>query len=158
MDYRLLPVVVGSIEAFLIHYTNDFDGVVVDQKKQLKTFPAREQAETFAGSRGWALGEDHEPLDLDALARFCEKPEPLDCPLLYRAWNLFGDACRSLDLEFIGYEDSYLDLHEELFWACGFEGVVSSEAEFTSSELEKLQEVVRSGLDLWSAQVKGCAA
>ncbi len=154
MDYRLLPVRAGDRERFAIHYSNDFDGVVCDESQRIRIFEERHHALDYAQTQSCTLGEDHEALDLDRLQAFCKKPGKLDCRFLYYCWNIFGDTCRSVDHDFLGYREDYFEIHEELFWGCGFQGTVPAFAELTGDELEDLCKILTDGVNVWLASLK----
>lgn len=158
MEYFILPVSWDDTTLYLIYFSNDDDGVVTsaDQKFMLAT--SRNEAAALAKKRNLKLQkEEMELLDLSLIqswvnSRSMRVPE---ANLVYRSWNFFGDAASSLKLadHYLGYDEDYIALHDELFWGCNMPGLTQSteryEVDLSQTEIRNLRSILRSGLEIF---------
>lgn len=151
-EYQPLPYRLGPREAFLLYYSNDFDGMEVDRNQAVLSFASLEQIRKFLGNKH-LLGEK-ELWDLDPVREWLRTSGDIPCPALYYSWNLFGDLARSLGEEFEGYGEDAQPVHEELFWGCNFPGMGSYTPSFTDSDRRLLREVLSQGMRWMETRVR----
>lgn len=161
MEYSALPVAWHDRVLHLLYYSNDQDGVVLDAPGKLLWSPSAEELERQANNRKVKL-HDPQPLwDLGALdvwlkSRSTKLPE---AAWLYRCWNLLGDIATSLERAegYLGYDERYSSIHEELFWGCNLPGFSQSaelfQVDLSQSEIKSLKQILKSGLEIFTA---GC--
>ena len=162
MEYFEMACRFRAKERWLIYYTNDQDGVVTDKESKILSFATPEAAAEFAKKKKWKIKQGQDPLDLDKIGGWVEKldPKSLDCPALYRTWNLLGDVASSLGKasEFPGYESDAMLIHEELFWGCNLPGMAPADqpyiAKLSQEDAEVVQDVLASGLQMLLANLK----
>lgn len=157
MEYFILPVSWEKTTLYLIYFSNDDDGVVTAPNQKFALATSRPEAEALARKRNLKLQEDMELLDLGVIlswvnSRSMRVPE---ANLVYRAWNFFGDAATSLKLadHYLGYDEDYISLHDELFWGCNMPGLTQSaeryEVDLSQTEIRNLRSILRSGLEIF---------
>lgn len=157
MEYFILPVSWEKATLYLIYFSNDDDGVVTSPDQKFALAASRAEALALAKKRNLKLQDDMELLDLGVIqswvnSRSMRLPE---ANLIYRAWNFFGDAATSLKLadHYLGYDEDYISLHDELFWGCNMPGLTQSaeryEVDLSQSEIRNLRSILRSGLEIF---------
>ena len=162
MEYFEMPFRFRDKERWLIYYTNDQDGMVTDKDGRILSFANPEAAAEFAKKKKWKIKTGQDPLDLDQIGRWVEKLDhrDLDCPSLYRTWNLMGDVASSLGKasEFPGYDSDAMLVHEELFWGCNLPGMAPVDqpyvAKLSEEDAELVQDVLASGLHMLLTHLK----
>jgi hypothetical protein len=81
-----------GVDSFLIWYSNDSDGVVVEGDGSVPSFRARSALSAYAERWGLAFeAEEPSEFDLDAIEHWLSKPEDsqINFRLFLNAWNLF---------------------------------------------------------------------
>ncbi len=85
-------------DRYIAWYSNDLDGVVVDEAMCVPSFSSSGELKDFAYDAGIDI-MDEEPLlhDLDVIQSWLSAKAafPVDCDEFLAAWNLFGDISRS---------------------------------------------------------------
>jgi hypothetical protein len=165
MEYFELPLDQQGTRRWVIYYTNDQDGMATDKDNKILAFAQVEGAQAYAKKKKWKIKPGMEPFDLDQVELWCKSfdTDSLDCPALYRCWNLLGDVSNSLGLgsTFLGYSDSAMKIHEELFWGCNLPGMAPVDnpyrAKLSGEQVELLQEVFQEGLKLIKLHLKNMA-
>lgn len=118
--YRLLYKLDGR-NAFLIWFSNDPDGVVVQDGRML-SFSSDDLLCQFAAQAGLALADETPRLhDLDSVQAWlsCPHRDTIDCSATLSAWNLFGDIARSLPTAGAGFsalDRAHDGIYEKLFF------------------------------------------
>ena len=91
--YRL-----DGVDRYLIWFSNDSDGVVVQDDGSMVSFRSQSDLDSYAKFRGLKLEPD-EPseFDFDSVERWLSRLDrgSIDCDLFLNAWNLFGDIASS---------------------------------------------------------------
>ena len=157
MEYFILPIYWNTLTLFLIYYSNDDDGLVLTPDRKIITSPTEADARAVAQKRKLELQDTMEPLDLKTIqgwvnSRSTRVPE---ANLVYRVWNFLGDAASSLKQanQYLGYNEAYISLHDELFWGCNMPGLTQSqelyELDLSQSEIRNLRLILRSGLEIF---------
>lgn len=158
MEYFILPVTWEKTTLYLIYFSNDDDGIVMSPEQKFAMASSRAEALALAKKRKLSLQEEEmELLDLGVIqswvnSRSMKVPE---ANLIYRSWNFFGDVATSLKLadHYLGYDEDYISLHDELFWGCNMPGLTQSaeryEVDLSQSEIRNLRSILRSGLEIF---------
>jgi hypothetical protein len=162
VEYFELPYTRTATTRYLIYFCNDHDGVVTDKDGKILSFAQSEALREFAKKKKWKIKPALPLLDLDQVKAWTSDfdLEKLDCPTLYRAWNLLGDLASSVGRadDFTGYQDDAMAVHEELFWGCNLPGSAPADrpyrARLSEDDVDTLQEVFETGLGIFVAGVK----
>ena len=142
----------------LLWYTDDLDGLVLDQKNgKLATFASPMDITNYAAAHGITeLQHGTASLDLDLVERWREyaTATSVDCHLLLDAWNFFTDLANSVTsvtIAFVGRDREYMPINEKLFYGCNLPVITPEGMHYTPSwtveELADLVTVLRSGLE-----------
>lgn len=113
--YRL-----DRIDYYLIWYTNDRDGVVVDSTGLIPTFRDIDSLAIYAENIGLYVEKEEPTLhNLDLLKYWLENPNQatIVCDDFLAIWNLFTDVASSvLDIEFDRDIQKTKSIYNKLFW------------------------------------------
>jgi hypothetical protein len=141
----------------LLWYSDDIDGLVLDETGKLATFATRTELATYAAAHGiTSLKNTNASLDLDLVVRWCEyaTATSIDCNRLLDAWNFFTDLANSIAqvaTAFVGSNREYSPINEKLFYGCNLPVITPEGMHYTPSwtmeELAGLVIVLRSGLE-----------
>lgn len=157
MEYFALPVRWDQRTLYLLYYCNDQDGVVLSGDGRMLWTSTEEELRKAAKQRKVKLQEVMPELDLTELntwvrSRHTRLPEAAG---LYRCWNLLGDIASSLDKgdAYLGYDEDYASIHEELFWGSNLPGFSQSQERYqvdlSQGEIKNLKAILRSGLEIF---------
>lgn len=157
MEYFILPVSWDKLTFYLIYFSNDDDGVVLGSDGRMMVASSHEEAEALAKKRHLKVHDGMDALDLASIqgwvnSRSQRLPE---ANLLYRVWNFFGDVATSLKKadHYLGYDQDFISLHDELFWGCNMPGLTQSqeryELDLSQSEIRNLRSILRSGMEIF---------
>lgn len=156
-NYFILWYRLDRVDSYLIWYTNDFDGVVVDNSEQVIMFKYIPLLRKYADKCGLHIEEEEPGLhNLDAVKDWIENPSKTDinCDILLSAWNLFIDIASSVqDVTFDRDREKTDLIYEKLFWGNNLPAVTPPgkhyKPNWTDDEIEKLQEVLADGLKMF---------
>jgi len=157
MEYFILPISWDQQTYYVIYFSNDDDGIIVDSQQKIVFSTCPQEAREMAQKRNLKLQENQELLDLSTVqswvtSRSSRLPA---ATLLYRAWNFFGDVATTMKIadHYLGYDEDFISLHDELFWGCNMPGLTQSqelyELDLSQSEIRNLRTILRSGLEIW---------
>ncbi|MEC4812938.1 MAG: hypothetical protein SAK29_06645 [Scytonema sp. PMC 1069.18] len=159
--YRL-----DQVNGYLIWYTNDVDGVVVDKDTgQIPIFKNTIQLRIYAENSGLQL-EDGDIIihDLDIVKSWLEKPtkKKVDCVYLLTAWNLFTDVAASVgDSTFDCDRQKTNKIYDKLFWGNNLPNHPATsppskgyEPVWTAGEIKILGEVLKYGLFMFRQSIQ----
>ena len=157
MEYFILPVSWDKATLYLIYFSNDDDGLVLTPGQKIVVGKSLAEAEAAAQKRHIKLQENMELLDLTAIQSWVNSRSMrlLDSNLIYRVWNFFGDVATTLKKanHYLGYDEAYIALHNELFWGCNMPGLTQSqeryEVDLSQQEIRNLRSILRSGLEIF---------
>ena len=150
---------INAIDQFLLWYTNEHDGVVVDSEGCIPSFRTESALLTYADTLSIAV-QLEKPLlhDLDLIQLWLANPQfqRVDPPVFLSAWNLFGDVARTLPAvgaRFTERDSSLGPLYEKLFWANNLSSVTPEGEVFTPEwspiEIGVFAALLREGLDMF---------
>jgi hypothetical protein len=145
-----------GVDSYLIWFSNDSDGVVVELDGSVPTFRARSDLCAYAGRRGLALeAEEPSEFDLDAVERWLTRSDPgaIECGLFLDAWNLFGDIASSKGCAaFEGASRSAVVVYDKLFWGNNLPTVTPPGEHFvpawSDAEVAELHRILSNGMAL----------
>jgi hypothetical protein len=158
--YKLLYRLEG-VDALLIWYSNDADGVATSDDHCVPSFETVADLLAYADARGLVVAEEEPVLhDLDAVAAWLANPqeETVACSDFLAAWNLFGDVARSCPQ----YSASFADrgkqrdaVYDKLFWGSNLPSVTPPGEQYTPEwsrdEVTSLRQLLQAGLEMFVA-------
>ncbi len=144
-------------DAYLIWYSNDPDGVVIDGAGRVPTFSDLAHLRAHADALGLRVKEEDPILhDLDAVARWLERPQQkgIDCAGCLAAWNLCSDVAVSIGDRMCDRDrERVYIVYDKLFWGTNPPSVTPSGKQYkpiwTDAEVEALAEMLGYGLGLF---------
>ena len=165
MEYFELPFIRAHKTSYLIYFCNDHDGVVTDKDQRILAFASPEVLREYAKKKKWKIKPPLPDLDFDQIQIWIHElsPDKLDCPALYRTWNVLGDVATSVGRadDFTGYDDHSMAVHEELFWGCNLPGSAPADrpyqARLTQEDLATLKDVLETGIKIFLGNLKELA-
>jgi hypothetical protein len=140
---------------YLIWYTDECDGVIVDHDAHVPTFENADTLQTYAQRHRLSVQiMDGILFDLDAIAKWLADPTlPIDCRNFLNAWNLFADVARSAGGAFDSERQSTSSVYDKLFWGSNLAPVTPPGAhyvpEWAAGERRILAATLNSGLSLF---------
>jgi hypothetical protein len=161
-EYYQTRLRLGGEDLYLIWFTNDTDGVVVEGDKSVASFRTRSELLSYAARRGLLL-EAEEPtlFDLDAVERWLNRPDAgaIDCSLFLNSWNLFTDIASSRrNAVFDRDSRAAVTVYDKLFWGNNLPAVTPPgehyEPIWSDEEVSELRHVLSAGMALVRDGVK----
>ncbi|HAX78565.1 MAG TPA: hypothetical protein DCY88_22715 [Cyanobacteria bacterium UBA11372] len=155
-QYFILWYRLDGVNAYLIWYTNDCDGVLVDSGKVI-CFKSISLLRRYAEGCGLYI-EEEEPIfqELDPVKNWLYNPSKteINCNIFLSVWNLFIDIASSVqDVAFDRDRDKTDIVYEKLFWGNNLPSVTPRGQHYTPTwtddEVETLQEVLAYGLNMF---------
>jgi hypothetical protein len=147
----------GGSERYLIWYSDDVDGFVLDEDGALRVFADVVALRSYAGANGLKLAVD-EPTwyDFDALITWLDHPlrQAIDPRAFLNVWNLFTDVRSSLTGRSTARDpDGGSSVYEKLFRANNLPSVTppgkSFTPDWTDDDIRDLARVRSGGLQLF---------
>jgi len=142
---------------YLIWYSNDQDGVLLNSSGRVAVFNNMEQLRNYAASADLSL-EAGKPAqyNLDLIDQWLAGPakETVQPTLFLEGWNLFDDVSRSVGgRKLFGADVAFNDVYEKLFWGNNLPAVTPAgqqyEPVWLDEEVEKLRVALNAGLCLF---------
>ena len=150
-------------EKHLIWYSNDEDGVVVNQKsKQILSFVTSEHLHAYAQSNGIVITKSTpvlHRLDLAAEWLAATTDFPIPCGEFLIVWNMLGDVACSLEMKdtFVEFDSSAANTYDKLFWGAKLPSVTPANGNYTplfsSDELRQMRALFSWGLGVFRDHV-----
>ena len=155
--YRL-----DGVDSFLIWYSNDWDGVIVEGDGSVPSFRARSALSAYAERWGLAFeAEETSEFDLDAIEHWLSRPEdsPIDCCLFLNAWNLFDDVASSTGGgSFERTSRGASGVYDKLFWGNNLPAVTPPGEHYApvwaDGEVAELHRILGDGMALFRNAVR----
>jgi hypothetical protein len=149
--YRL-----DGAESYLIWFSDESDGVVVELDGSVPTFRTQPDLWTYAERRGLALeAEEPSEFDLDAVERWLSRPDrgAIECAHFLDAWNLFGDIASSKGCAaFETASRSAGVVYDKLFWGNNLPAVTPPGEHYvpawSDAEVAELHRILSDGMAL----------
>ena len=147
-------------DAYLIWFTGEPDGVLVDANGKAICFLSNEDLLRYASSLNLSVRTEESKLhDLDFVASWlaAKEDETVNCKIFLATWNLFDDISRSVSGNFDANRKKTNKIYEKLFWGNNIP-VVTPEGKsytplWTKRELKTIREVLGAGLSLFREKV-----
>jgi hypothetical protein len=159
VKYFALLYRLNAADGYLIWISNDKDSVVVDNGRVV-TFDSATSLRRYADLNHLSL-ESEDPIlhDLDWVRLWTNSPsDPVDCRTALAAWNLFGDVAVSVGPGGFGFcrlDSKEGTIYQKLFWGNNLPSLTPEGYEFipewSSGEVERLTEILRTGLSMFEA-------
>lgn len=154
LSYRL-----GDQDGYLIWYTGEEEGVLVEADGRVPSFPSIEALTAYAQGKGIEL-VDEWPVehDLDCTASWlaASGQGAVDCENLLSAWNLFEEVSASIGGDFDADQEQTDSLYDKLFQGSDTannvlrqEGEPAYRPEWSKEELALLRTTLGKGLALF---------
>lgn len=154
--YRL-----DDIDAYLIWFSNDQDGVVVQPDGSVPSFPNESTLCAYTVTYQLPIKEGQPILhNLDVVSRWLHRTlsADIDCDQFLMAWNLFSDISNSIGGEFNADHARTYPVYEKLFWGNNLPALTPAGKQYTpawtDNEVLLLRETLAVGLALFRSVVK----
>ena len=151
----------GQEMFILVWYSNDQDGVFIDERGHIPVFRDISRSLAFMTPLGIELTiEESEPYDLDRLRAWLEDPHgQIDCSNVLNIWNLIDDIMRSYGLA-QDYREEYDEadaIYDKLFWGCNLPSVTPEgehyAPDWSETERSVMACVLGEGLRLFESKI-----
>jgi hypothetical protein len=161
MHYQVRCRLDGA-DSYLIWFSNDSDGVVVEADGSVPAFRTRTDLSGYAARQGLAF-EDEEPgeFDLDAVERCLRRPDPeaIDCSLFLNCWNLFDDIASSLGCAAFQQSSRAAGVvYDKLFWGNNLPAVTPPGERFipiwSEDQVAEIRRILSDGMALTRESVR----
>jgi hypothetical protein len=146
-------------DRFAVWYTDDVDGVLLDEAKLVATFPSPGAVKAYAANLGLELVEEApEVYDFDRIAAWIAEPRAagIDCSMMLNAWNMLADTASSLSCRLFEPRGSKL-VYDKLFRGNNLEVVTPPgehyEPTWSDEDVAVLAGVLSAGLGTLRAAV-----
>lgn len=159
--YYTLWFQLNQVDMYSIWYTNDIDGVVINNDGKMLVFLERSRLYDHIKDIGFQL-VDEEPIlhNLDTINQWTEDPQTItiDCSRFLAAWNLFNDLASSIeDTIYDKGDDLTNKVYEKLFRCSNLPSVTPPEQTYRPTwkrrEVMKLQEVLYYGFKMFQDHI-----
>ena len=160
--YYVLRYRLDQIEAYLIWYSNDADGVVVDDLGNVPAFRDRARLQAYSAAHGLQV-QDGEPAlyDLDALNEWLARsggtmPDPTQ---VLKAWNLMLDVAYAVrDARYVHAYRRAVTIYQKLALRSFLHATAGtnrhSEQLWTEHDRVVLSDILSAGLSLFRQRVR----
>jgi len=159
--YYILWYRLDSSDSYLIWYSDEKDGVFVDESGTVPSFRDANSLVKYAESRGISVDvEEPNLLDLDVLGKWLKEKdvELIDSNSFNGAWNLFADVSLSTNGGFDSNQELTQKIYNKLFWGCNLPSVTPEGEQYhpawTKGELKIMHEVLSSGLQMFRRRIR----
>ncbi|WP_437608931.1 hypothetical protein WMF20_48820 [Sorangium sp. So ce834] len=150
-EYYVLWFRLEGTDRYLLWYSDDTDGVWMNEGGKIPAWSSQERARSFASARGLPWKEEKPKChDLDEVESFVHSGAKIDANDALIAWNLFIDITNSVgDEVFRKIDEESLALYDALFHASGTlpgDSHIDIEDAISADDLLKLRSLLRQGL------------
>jgi hypothetical protein len=163
-DYYALWYRLATADSYLIWYSNDTDGVVVNADGFVPSFRSITALEAFAATLDIELDVETPVIhNLDVLKRWLGEPKnsTVDCVVFLGAWNLFVDVARSTHANaasiFLKREEDGFDLYDKLFWGNNLPAMTPEGHTYIplwpNDQIARMQEILAVGLHMFEENI-----
>lgn len=154
-DFYIIRFRLDGIERFLIWYTDENDGVIIETDGRVPVFGDVEKLLSYASENSIKF-IDTEPTfeDLDVIRDWIEEGAqgPIDCNAFLGAWNVFADISQSTGGNFDSDKDFTLNIYNKLFWGCNLPALTPPGKHLTPEwgevELKTISLVMTEGIEM----------
>jgi hypothetical protein len=154
--YHALWYRLDSTDAFLLWYSNDQDGVIIEEAGRLLSFADLNVLQQWADAQGIAINTEERQLhDLDMVQEWCEHPtkDTIDCVAFLDAWNLFVDVRASNERRNVVRDDPENNhLSDKVFFGNNLSAITPPGEHYvpqwSDKEAKRLRHILTEGLHL----------
>ena len=153
--YRL-----NNEDSFLIWFSNEKDGVVVDENGFVPSFGKKSDLKNYCEKNQIKVDLDNSNLtNLDTIKNWLDKGGKLEDYNLYLdTWNLFEDIAISTNGNFDKDKAVTNDIYDRIFWGCNLPAVTPEGESFTPTwtkkELKIIHKTLTFGLQMFREKIK----
>ena len=148
-------------DRYLVWYTDETDGYVLDTQRSIPSFQTQEAAVAFANSMGLTIVEEEPQLqNLDAAEAWIKNKRfrTVDCVALLEAWNLLADISTSVGGKFDPDKKVTNKIYDKLFYGNNLPPVTPDGRSYhpiwSRKERAIIREVLESGISIFRNVVK----
>lgn len=147
-------------EAFLIWYSNEKDGFVVNEAGFIPTFESKDDLKNYADKIQIVVDlNDPNLIELDSVKNWLNDGGKIkDYNLFLDVWNLFEDISVSTHGNFDNDKEVTNDLYDRIFWGCNIPAVTPEGESFTPTwtkkELKIIRETLSFGFKMFQENIK----
>lgn len=159
-EYFKLWYRLDGTDSFLIWYTDEKDGFVVDSRHKIPTFQNEKDLLNYAETLGLPIEiEETLVFDIDKIVEWLKEPKTrtVDCIVFLDVWNLFEDVSYSVDGDFDKEREKTNKIYDKLFWGNNLPPMTPEgkcyEPIWTKREVKIMQVVLTSGLSLFRRSI-----
>ena len=160
-EYFASPITFEEKSIWLITFTNDYDGIVLDQENKIAVFNSLQDLETFARNSLITIDGKSFHRNLDPVLSFLKEPRASDilCNDFIDAWNIFTDLSSTLRGENMDIQDDYgIEIYRKLFYGCNLPAVTPEGAHYEPSwktdEVSELHKILSDKWTLFQSRLK----
>jgi hypothetical protein len=142
-----------GVDRFVVWYSDDVDGLLLDESGLIATFPNPGVVKAYAATLGLALVEGAPvAYDFDRVAAWVAEPGAagIDCDDMLGAWNMLADTAHSLSCKLFEPRGAKA-VYDKLFWGNHLEVVTPPgeryEPEWSAADVALLAGVLSAGLN-----------
>lgn len=146
---------------YLLWYSNDGDGVVVDASGHIPVFSAQADLRAYAVMHALTITQEQPILhNLDAVTNWLRRKRPTqpDCNAFLGAWNLLADVSNSVGGSFDPDKERTVHLYRKLFWGSNLPVMTPPgehfEPHWSGKEYQEMREVLRGDLSLFRSHTR----
>jgi hypothetical protein len=158
--YYILWYRLDGRDSYLIWYSDDIDGIIVDENGNVHCFTDVASLQAYADTQHISIVAE-EPIlhNLDAIDIWLKKgSEAIDPESFLAVWNLFTDIAHSVEGHFDLRRELTQSIYDKLFWGSNPTSVKPEGEEYhpiwTESEIQAMRNIFQSGLELFRRSVK----
>jgi hypothetical protein len=148
-------------DSFLIWFSNENDGFVVDENGLIPSFVNLSGLQKYANEKQMDVDvENSELLNLDVVQSWLNNSEQkiADYNPFLNAWNLFEDISVSTNGNFDANKKLTKEIYNKIFWGCNIPAVTpegkSYEPIWTKKELKIICETLDFGFQIFKEKIK----
>jgi hypothetical protein len=160
-NYYILWYRLDGRDAYLIWYSNEQDGVLVDEDGRALKFRDSGSLLKYAESRDIHIEAGEQTLhNLDELGEWLNSGEAdqIRCDTFNGAWNLFADVSFSIGGDFDADKGLTQEVYNKLLWGCDLPSVTPEGEQYhpawTKRELKIMRDVLSAGLQMFRSSVR----
>ena len=154
-DYFIISFKLDAEKYYCIWYTNDFDGVIVDENGCIEQFASESELHEYCAKNDIALSpseENNALYDLDTLNKWLKEDKvDIDCSFMLNMWNIISDVARSINKSFVGDDDKMLTIYNKLFYGNNLPVYSPTDKEYIpiwdSDEIDALRLILSNGIE-----------
>lgn len=157
-----VPYLLDHRVRYLIWYSNDADGVVIDSAGTIPSFRSEQDLTAYARAEGLDLGAQNGSVlhILDVVRRWLKRKRPgrVDCVEMLAAWNLFSDVSASVGGRFNADKNRTQRIYGKLFWGNNWPSVTPEGRCYvplwSGREVRVMREVLGKGLAMFREHIR----